>query len=362
MRVLFTTGHPAQIHNFRLVMKELEKSGTEVFWLATQKDISKHLLDYYGIKYHLLKKPGKSFFSKLITLIRNTGFSLVFLRNNKIDIVVSRFSPYLSLASFFLRKHHIALSDTETAYSYDKFFGRFVTSVLTSNSYKKQLKKNQIRFNANIELFYLHPNRFKPIPKQEVYNMLKIGNNREYIIMRFVSWDSYHDKGLSGFTNENKLYAVKEFSKFARVYISSETELPSDLEPYRTKIPIESMHNALAYATLFFGESATMASESAVLGTPAIYLDKAGRGYTDEEEEYGLVFNFKNDRESQLKAIEKGVELLKEQKLKEKFLFKRDIFLSQKIDPTAFLVWLIKNNPASTKIMKENPGFQYNFK
>ncbi len=35
----------------------------------------------------------------------------------------------------------------------------------------------------------------------------------------------------------------------------------------------------LAYATLFIGEGATMASECAVLGTPAIYVNSLQLGY-----------------------------------------------------------------------------------
>src|SRR5262249_20755089 len=43
--------------------------------------------------------------------------------------------------------------------------------------------------------------------------------------------------------------------------------------------------------------SATMASEAAVLGVPAVYVSPVGRGYTDEQEtRYGLVRNFTGDR------------------------------------------------------------------
>jgi hypothetical protein len=36
--------------------------------------------------------------------------------------------------------------------------------------------------------------------------------------------------------------------------------------------------------------------------------------------------------------------------------------LLEKIDVTAFMVWLIKNYPESIKIMKKNPNYQLNFK
>jgi hypothetical protein len=32
------------------------------------------------------------------------------------------------------------------------------------------------------------------------------------------------------------------------------------------------------------------------------------------------------------------------------------------IDPTAFLTWFIEKYPESSKIMKENPDYQFNFK
>jgi uncharacterized protein len=138
---------------------------------------------------------------------------------------------------------------------------------------------------------------------------------------------------------ENKRVAVKEFSKHGRVFISSEEKLPEDLQPYQISIPPAKMHDVLNYATLFFGESATMASESAVLGTPAIYLDNEGRGYTDDlEKSYGLVHNFTESPDDQEKAIKKGIDLLQETNLKEISKNKREKLLSEKIDVTEYLI------------------------
>jgi len=36
--------------------------------------------------------------------------------------------------------------------------------------------------------------------------------------------------------------------------------------------------------------------------------------------------------------------------------------LSEKIDPTAFLIWFMENYPGSVKIVKNNPEFQSRFK
>lgn len=361
MNILFSTNHPAQIHNFRLLAVELEKNGHKIFWMATEKDISKYLLNHYNITYDLMLKPSKSSFSKVIVLIKNTYQCIRFIRNNKIDLIISRVSPYLSLAGFLLVKYHITLADTESSGFYNKLFSQFASALLTAKSFKRQLRKDQIRFDGNIELFYLHPKRFTPLSKIDVVRFLGIDENQPYIIMRFVSWDAYHDKGLSGFTDDNKIKAVKELSKYSRVYITSEKLLPQELEPYKISIPPERMHDVLAYSKIFFGESATMASESAVLGRPAIFLDKNGRGYTDEEGEYGLVHNFNNSLADQDAAIQKGIELLQFSEFDNEATENHQNFMNNKIDVIAFMVWFVENYPESKKIMKENPDYQYKF-
>jgi hypothetical protein len=188
---------------------------------------------------------------------------------------------------------------------------------------------------------------------------LGVKENEKYVIVRFVSWEAYHDVGLNGITLENKIVLVKNLLKYAKVFITSEKQLPDELEPYKISIPPEKMHDAIYFSSLLVGESATMASEAAVLGVPSIYIDEVGRGYTDEEGEWGLVHNFK-PKEQDL-AIKKAEELILLDNVQE-FRKKRDKFLKDKIDVTAFTVWFVENYPESAKIMKENPDYQNRFK
>jgi len=362
MNILIVTGHPAQIHNFRTLKSELERNDHLVYWLATNKDISNYLLNYYGIQYVLLKRPGRTLFSKVVCLIENTLTTIKYIKKNKIDLAVSRISPHVSIACYLLGINHFGLTDTESAGLYDQFFSRFLTVLFTGKSFKKQLRQDQIRFDGNIEMFYLYPGRFKPLQFDKVAELLNVGPREPYVIMRFVSWNAYHDDGLSGFTEANKVKAAQTFSEYSRVFITSECELQPELESYRLRIPPEMMHDVMAYATLFFGESATMASESAVLGTPAIFLDKLGRGYTDEEQQYGLVFNYKNTLDDQEASINKGLEVLTDPQNKSTIEANHRLFLQDKIDVTGFMLWFIENFPESFRIMKENPDYQYNFK
>ena len=188
----------------------------------------------------------------------------------------------------------------------------------------KEEQEQQIRYDGYHELAYLHPNYFTPNPA--VLDEIGLGEGDTFIILRFVSWTASHDVGQHGIQDRTAL--VRELERYGQVFITSEGRLDGGLAKYQIKVAPEKMHDLLYYATLLYGESATMASECAVLGTHAIYCDFAGRGYTDEEEaKYGLVYNFKLDEDSIRSSLEKAVELLGSTNLKNLGRKKRETVL-----------------------------------
>jgi len=208
-----------------------------------------------------------------------------------------------------------------------------------------------------MELSYLYSYYFTPDPS--IFNVLGLSRNEKYIIIRFVSWHASHDMGHSGLDLQVKLDAVKALSKYARVFISSEGELPVHLKKYRIKIPPDRIHDALAFAALFVGEGATMASECAMLGVPAIYVNSLEVGYcTELERKYGLMFNYRNSNG----VLEKALELINKPNLDEEWAIRRQRMLAEKIDVTAFMVWFVENYPESVKTMTEFPDYQRKFK
>ena len=101
------------------------------------------------------------------------------------------------------------------------------------------------------------------------------------------------------------------------------------------------IHHLLAFAALYVGESATMASESAILGTPAIFVSPVGRGYTDElERRYGLVRTLSNDSEDS--AIETAASWLGSRDIGSEWAEKRDRMLRDKIDVTSWMVEFVE--------------------
>ena len=375
MNILFVSGHPAQVHNFRNVRAELIKHGHNVFWLTTPKDIATNLLDIYGIPYERLLKPGKGIISKAWTLIRNVLFVMRYLRRNKIDMAVTRTCPYTTIAAKLCGVKHIITGDTEHAAHKLKWFSDRVDTVVLPDCFWFELRKDELRFPGNTELYYTHPKRFTPKP---VWDLLGIEPHTRFAIVRFVKWDAWHDTQLvGGFTLEQKRTLIQRLQAHMRVFISSESELPADLEPYRIHIPIEQMHHVQAAAALFVGESATMASESVCLGTPAIYIDQVGRGYTDEEARHQLLWMFRPVpnraalSEAEPTWISGGVsecidmaELLASPSFdRAAYASRHQSWLSTKIDCTGFLTWFIENYPDSaTQTRNANEAFWSKFK
>ena len=190
-----------------------------------------------------------------------------------------------------------------------------------------------------------------------------ISEGEKYFILRFNSFKAHHDIGVRGISKENKQKLIDILKPKGRIFITTERGIEKEFEEYQIKIEPHKIHSFIYYATMFIGDSQTMTSEAAVLGTPAIRSNSfVGRiSYLEEEEyKYGLTYGYKpNEMELMFNKIK---ELLKITNLKEEWQRRRQILLADKIDVTAFFVWFIENYPESIKIMKENPDYQFRFK
>ena len=355
-KILIDIGHPAHVHYFKNFIKIMQSKGHQFLIVSRNKEIEHYLLKKYNIPFFDRGKGQKSLIGKAAYYFKAVYFIYKKAKSFNPNLVVSFASPYAAIVSKLIRKHHIVFNDTEHAKLSHLLTDPFSKWILTPSCYKKDLGKNQIRFNGYMELCYLHQNYF--VPNASIFDTLGLRKDEKYIIMRFVSWEASHDIGHSGLRLEMKKKAVKELSQYARVFISSEGKLPNDLKSYQINIPPEKMHDALAFATLFIGEGATMASECAALRTPAIYVNSLTAGTLEEQERYGLIYNFRNSDG----VLERALELLKTPNIKKVWQKKRGKMLSEKIDVTTFMVWLVENYPESVRIMKDDPDYQYKFR
>jgi len=347
MKIMIGVGHPKHVHIWKNIIKILIDHGHEVKIVAREKDITLDLLDIYNLNY---LKVGKNYNGiKKIYGILETDirlYKIVKLFNPDILLMGT---PYLAQISKLFHKSHITLLDTEHANLAYWLSYPFTNMVLTPSSFKGKInKKKHVIFNGYFELAYLHPNYFKPDP--EVLEELNLYPDDKFIIMRFSAWNAHHDMGDSGFLD--KIKAVKSLEKVCKIFISSEIELPEKLKKYKLTVSPEKIHHLLYYANLFIGESAPMSTESAILGTPAIFVSSSRRGYTDELEfKYDMVYTFSNKYEAQEKALEKAKELLAQDDIKKKWQTKQERLLSEKIDVTKFMIDLIESYPEKLKMI-----------
>ncbi len=356
MKIHLDIGHPAHVHYFRNFIKIMTEKGHLFSITARDKEVTFNLLDKYNIPYTSRGKGKTGLIGKILYIFQGDWILIKSALKFKPDLFLSFGSTYAAHAAFFLRKPHITFDDTEHAVLEHLMCFPFTSTILTPKSYIKNLGKKQIRFSGFIELCSLHPKYFEL--DNSILETMKILPGDKFVLLRFISWQASHDFGIKGIDWDTKMALIEELSKEHKVFISSEAELPDQLKKYKLPVPPEKIHNVLKYATLYIGEGATMASECAVLGTPAIYVNELDAGTLREQADYGLLLNLRNSHN----LIETVKELIKKKNLKEEWQDHLQKMLEEKIDVTAFMVWFVENYPSSFKTMLFNPDYQYNFK
>ncbi len=355
MKILIDIGHPGHVHLFRPFANQMMEKGHQILFTCREKEFEIELLKSAGFEYKSFGKKFSSLAGKLFGLVKFDIQEFLQGLKFKPDILLSHGSMYAAHAAYLLRKPHISLEDSGN-WEQIKLYLPFSKAVLTPSVLFEDLGEKQIRYKGYHELAYLHPSLYTP--SKNIYSFLGISPDEKYAVIRFVSWNATHDRGQGGLSYDEKKELITLLNAKMRVFISSEQELPEEFASYKIKIPPEKMHDSLAFADIFIGEGATMASEAGVLGTPSIYINSLCRAYNEDQEKYGLVFNFQNGKG----VIEKIDEILSNPDYKKEWQKRRKKLLADKINVTSFLVWFIENYPKSSQIMKENPDYQYRFK
>ena len=361
MNILIDINHPAHVHLLRNVYKMLVERGHRVVVVVKEIPSAMKLLDFYGIPYHNIGKKddnlGKKGFDQLVYDRR----MLKIVRQNHIDIGLgsSINIPHISKLS---RMKSIILDDDDDEVEplFVKFGHPFADTILSPVDTPRKSKKT-IYVNAYHELSYLHPNRFEPDPS--VLRDAGVEKGEPYFILRFNAFKAHHDVGVVGLTIENKRRLVSNLSLKGKVFITTERDIDDEFKPYQLKMSPEKAHSLMYYAAMLVGDSQTMTSEAAVLGTPAIRCNTfVGRIHYLEEEEhkYGLTYGFLPDQSEEM--FKKIDEILALPNLKEEWQTRRHRMLTEKIDYSRFLTWFVENYPESGKIMTDNPDYQWSFK
>lgn len=358
MNILIDIAHPAHVHLTKNVYSLLTDKRYQI--IVTTKGIPSviSLLELYRIPYIDIGKKNDNLLGKTFGQLKNNFQLMRIYKKYKINLA---FGSTLTIAQLTKlgKVPSIILDDDDDEVEplFVKYAHPATGTVLSPDCVVRKSPK-AIKYAGYHELAYLHPNRFQPDP--DVLKIAGLLPDEPYFILRFNAFKAHHDVGAQGLSIENKHKLIALLEKKGKVFITTERNIEEEFKKYQLQISPDKIHSFIYFATMLIGDSQTMTSEAAVLGTPGIKLNSfAGRLSVPKELEnkYKLCYSFSPpDFDMMMNKIE---ELLNTPNLKEEWQQRRRRMLQDKIDVTAFFVWFIENYPESAKIMKENPDYQY---
>lgn len=353
LRLLVDIGHPAHVHLFRNAICIWMGSGHQVIITARDKDITTQLLSAYGLDYHIASKARKGQAGLFIELLEHDWSVLKMARRYESEILLGT-SVAIAHVSRVLPAHSIVFNedDMQSARTFAHLTYPFADVIVTPAVLPDDLGKKHIRYAGYQELAYLHPSRFTP--NRAILSELGADCDEPYSILRFVSFQAAHDRGQKGISTEIKRALVKLLSQHGRVFITAEGKLPDEFAQYQIRIQPHKIHDALAFASIFVGDSQSMTIEAAVLGTPSVRCNTfVGRCPVIEELEqrYGLTYGFLPRNEK--KMLEKVKALINTPDLRQEWRSRRDRMLRDKIDLTAWMVGFVEHYPQSLHEYRE---------
>jgi predicted glycosyltransferase len=342
LRVLFDIQHPAQVHLFKHTIWELQRRGHRTLVASREKELTTDLLDAYGIEHVMLTKRGRGLPGLVGELVLREFRLYSLARSFRPDVVVSRFSPPAVHTARMTGARNVLVNDTHLSPPLFRkiIYGMtlpFVDRVFTPEGFDLGLDAGHHGRLDFQELAYLHPDYFQPDPTAlEAYG---VDPDNPYFVVRLAAWDAYHDVGHAGLSPGTVSELLSTLSERGPVYVSSESPLPPEYDGHAIPVPPHLIHHLLYYATLYVGDSGTMATEAAVLGTPAVRANTLA-GPDDEsvfvelENRYGLLFSFSDER----RALAKVEELLSGDIDRETWRASRDRLVEEQVDVTDALV------------------------
>lgn len=364
MKILFYLGHPAHFHLFKNTIQSLESNGHRVSVLIKKKDILEDLIRRSGISYINILPEGRGDSKSRIALgmLKRDWRLFRFCLRQRPDLMIGTSTEIGHVGTLLnIPSINVNEDDSDAVPLYSRISYPWSTHILSPAVCNNgRWEKKSVKYQGYHELAYLHPSIFTP-SKEIAKKYLSV--EKPYFLIRFAKLNAHHDKGISGITDELALQIIDILKPYGNTFITSERKFDEKFEPYRLQIDPIDIHHVMAFASLYIGDSQTMAAESGVLGVPFIRFNGfVGKlGYLNElESKYQLGYGIiPSEPEKLLETIS---DLLALENRSEIFKARQLIMLKDKIKVTEFFVWLIESYPDSIRLMKEDPEYQARFR
>lgn len=356
-RFLFYLVHPAKFQFHKVQINTLKQKGHIVDIVINTKDILEDLIEEEGWEYTNIfpnsrKIKGVHVYIAAVISIFLTVYRLwKYTRGKKYDVFVG---DLLSIVGRLKGvKAFYATDDVLAAVPEQAIFFKTVKHIIApeiTDIGKYSSKK--IAYDGYKALAHLHPNHFTPnenLLSQEL-------RGKPYFLIRCTGFGATHDIGKSGISDNVLQKLIPILEPHGQILITSERELPDNLKKYNLKIRKNDITHYINYAQIFIGDSTTMCTEAAVLGTPAVEFDEYFyeiEQMLEIERKYQLIHCFRTSQINEF--LLKITELVNTPNIKSIYSERRENLLENTIDVSAFLIYLFENNPESVKEYFKDP-------
>lgn len=376
MNVLIQIVHPAHFYYYRDTIANLKRDGHKVIVAIVTKDVLEDIVQQSGIDYvNICPKPHKSYgkIGMIYDMIMRDIRMLYLAIKHRVDVITGSTIETAHIG-WLLRKANINIGEDDASVvgKYIKQIAPFVGVRLTPNCCDNgAIEPKSIHFPSYYKTAYLRPGYFAP--SADIPVQYGIDVNKTYFLIRFSALNAHHDDGITGINTEVAQRLIDTLSPHGQIYITSERPLEPQFEQYRIRINPLDMHHVMAFASLYIGDSQTMAAEAGVLGVPFVrFNDFVGRiGYLRELEDiYELGYGIHatqlteespirradgSEQPSGVEQLYSRVEQLVAMPAEQRrtiFAARREKMLTDKIDCAKFLTWFVENYPASAEQTK----------
>jgi predicted glycosyltransferase len=353
MKFLFFFVHPSKYYLFRNTITRLKAEGHQVDVAIVSKDVLEELLIQGGIEFKNIFPEGRRIsglpilLGTAINFLRTIWRLLKLIRGRKYDLFIT--DDVLTIVGWLTGVPSLMFTDDDLdVVPESRILLATATKILAPEATEIGIfKRKKLSIKGFKEVAYLSRPYFTP--SEQVLRSFN-PSFQPYAIIRLVSLTASHDAGKQGLGDDRLLRLIELLEKKLRVFITSERQLPQGLEKYRLALPVAEIAHALYFAQLYVGDSQTMASEAAILGTPVIrFNDFVGRIRSMEikQTKYGLMPGFTTDRfEELLNAV---ADLLSITDLKTQWRLKAQHLLNDCEDVNEAIHRAILNNATSKR-------------
>ena len=290
MKAIIDITHPAMVNFFKNAIRRLqreENAHVSLTVLPRGKVIPILQRECPGVPFVVFGEYRKTVLGKGLDLVRRCSQLLLHLRKQDADVLSGFDDLGFSYVSRLLRKPLVTFED-----DIENFFGfrryrRFPTRVVLPEHLPVD-GKNTIKYRGFKELAYLHPKYYTP--RKE--SLKKYGlDDRDFVFVREVSSGTADYRHLL-MGQLSRICPYLKASGFEIVLSLEDKSLQQRFEDQCITLeePVDDIFSLLHHAVLTVSSGDTMARESCLLGTPAVYTGGRVMAVNTELERKGCFF------------------------------------------------------------------------